>query len=234
MKKGKLILIPTIIGENTAKENLPSIIYDTIKNTNIYIVENIRSARRFIKNIYKEKDIENTTFYAYGKHDSIDLEQDLLIHILAGKNVGLISEAGVPSVADPGSKIVEYAHNYNIRVIPLVGPSSILLALMASGMNGQNFAFNGYLPIESKERTNKIKQLEKLANLRNQTQIFMETPYRNNKLLEVILKTCRSQTRLCIASNITTDHESILTKTILEWKTIKININKQPSIFLLS
>jgi len=234
MKKGKLILIPTIIGENTAKENLPSIIYDTIKNTNIYIVENIRSARRFIKNIYKEKDIENTTFYAYGKHDSIDLEQDLLIHILAGKNVGLISEAGVPSVADPGSKIVEYAHNYNIRVIPLVGPSSILLALMASGMNGQNFAFNGYLPIKSKERTNKIKQLEKLANLRNQTQIFMETPYRNNKLLEVILKTCRSQTRLCIASNITTDHESILTKTILEWKTIKININKQPSIFLLS
>tara|TARA_B110000263_G_scaffold139184_1_gene120707 strand:+ start:14063 stop:14767 length:705 start_codon:yes stop_codon:yes gene_type:complete len=234
MKKGKLILIPTIIGENTAKENLPSIIYDTIKNTNIYIVENIRSARRFIKNIYKEKDIENTTFYAYGKHDSIDLEQDLLIHILAGKDVGLISEAGVPSVADPGSKIVEYAHNYNIRVIPLVGPSSILLALMASGMNGQNFAFNGYLPIESKERTNKIKQLEKLANLRNQTQIFMETPYRNNKLLEVILKTCRSQTRLCIASNITTDHESILTKTILEWKTIKININKQPSIFLLS
>jgi len=234
MKKGKLILIPTIIGENTAKENLPSIIYDTIKNTNIYIVENIRSARRFIKNIYKEKDIENTTFYAYGKHDSIDLEQDLLIHILAGKDIGLISEAGVPSVADPGSKIVEYAHNYNIRVIPLVGPSSILLALMASGMNGQNFAFNGYLPIESKERTNKIKQLEKLANLRNQTQIFMETPYRNNKLLEVILKTCRSQTRLCIASNITTDHESILTKTILEWKTIKININKQPSIFLLS
>jgi 16S rRNA (cytidine1402-2'-O)-methyltransferase len=234
MKKGKLILIPTIIGENTAKETLPSIIYDTIKNTNIYIVENIRSARRFIKNIYKEKDIENTTFYSYGKHDSIDLEQDLLIHILAGKDVGLISEAGVPSVADPGSKIVEYAHNYNIRVIPLVGPSSILLALMASGMNGQNFAFNGYLPIESKERTNKIKQLEKLANLRNQTQIFMETPYRNNKLLEVILKTCRSQTRLCIASNITTDHESILTKTILEWKTIKININKQPSIFLLS
>jgi len=234
MTKGKLILIPTVIGVDTAQETLPSIITDTIKNTNIYIVENIRSARRFIKKIYAEKNIENTTFYAYGKHDSINYEQDLLLHILAGEDVGLISEAGVPSVADPGSKVVEYAHNYNITVTPLVGPSSILLALMASGMNGQNFAFNGYLPIESKDRTNKIKQLEKLAYTQKQTQIFMETPYRNNQLLEVVLKTCRSQSKLCIASNITTEKESILTKTISEWKTIKIDINKQPSIFLLS
>ena len=234
MTKGKLILIPTVIGENTAKETLPSIIIDTIKNTDIYIVENIRSARRFIKKIYAKKNIEETIFYAYGKYDSIDYEKDLLLHILAGEDVGLISEAGVPSVADPGSKIVEYAHNFNITVTPLVGPSSILLALMASGMNGQNFAFNGYLPIESKERANKVKQLEKLAHTQKQTQIFMETPYRNNQLLEVILKTCRSQSKLCIASNITTDKESILTKTISEWKTIKIDINKQPSIFLLS
>ena len=234
MTKGKLILIPTVIGENTAQETLPSIIIDTIKNTDIYIVENIRSARRFIKKIYAEKNIEETIFYAYGKHDSINYEQDLLLHILAGEDVGLISEAGVPSVADPGSKIVEYAHNFNITVTPLVGPSSILLALMASGMNGQNFAFNGYLPIQSKERSNKVKQLEKLAHTQKQTQIFMETPYRNNQLLEVILKTCRSQSKLCIASNITTDKESILTKTISEWKTIKIDINKQPSIFILS
>ena len=233
MIKGKLILIPTVIGENTEKQNIPPIIFDTIKKTNIFIVENIRSARRFIKKIYPAKDIEKTMFYAYGKHDSIDYEQDLLLHILAGEDVGLISEAGVPSVADPGSKIVEYAHNFNIIVTPLVGPSSILLALMASGMNGQNFAFNGYLAIESKERINKIKQLEKLAHTQKQTQIFMETPYRNNQLLEVILKTCRPQSRLCIASNITTEKESILTKTISEWKTIKINTNKQPSIFLL-
>lgn len=233
MIKGKLILIPTVIGENTEKQNIPPIIFNTIKKTNIFIVENIRSARRFIKKIYPEKDIEQTMFYAYGKHDSIDYEQDLLLHILAGEDVGLISEAGTPSVADPGSKIVEYAHNFNIIVTPLVGPSSILLALMASGMNGQNFAFNGYLAIESKERINKIKQLEKLAHTQKQTQIFMETPYRNNQLLEVILKTCRPQSRLCIASNITTEKESILTKTISEWKTIKININKQPSIFLL-
>lgn len=233
MIKGKLILIPTVIGENTEKQNIPPIIFNTIKKTNIFIVENIRSARRFIKKIYPEKDIEQTMFYAYGKHDSIDYEQDLLLHILAGEDVGLISEAGTPSVADPGSKIVEYAHNFNIIVTPLVGPSSILLALMASGMNGQNFAFNGYLAIESKERINKIKQLEKLAHTQKQTQIFMETPYRNNQLLEVILKTCSPQSRLCIASNITTEKESILTKTISEWKTIKININKQPSIFLL-
>ncbi|MBT7896294.1 MAG: SAM-dependent methyltransferase [Flavobacteriales bacterium] len=233
MIKGKLILIPTVIGENTEKQNIPPIIFNTIKKTNIFIVENIRSARRFIKKIYPAKDIEQTMFYAYGKHDSIDYEQDLLLHILAGEDVGLISEAGTPSVADPGSKIVEYAHNFNIIVTPLVGPSSILLALMASGMNGQNFAFNGYLAIESKERINKIKQLEKLAHTQKQTQIFMETPYRNNQLLEVILKTCRPQSRLCIASNITTEKESILTKTISEWKTIKININKQPSIFLL-
>ena len=233
MIKGKLILIPTVIGENTEKQNIPPIIFNTIKKTNIFIVENIRSARRFIKKIYPAKDIEQTMFYAYGKHDSIDYEQDLLLNILAGEDVGLISEAGTPSVADPGSKIVEYAHNFNIIVTPLVGPSSILLALMASGMNGQNFAFNGYLAIESKERINKIKQLEKLAHTQKQTQIFMETPYRNNQLLEVILKTCRPQSRLCIASNITTEKESILTKTISEWKTIKININKQPSIFLL-
>ena len=233
MIKGKLILIPTVIGENTEKQNIPPIIFNTIKKTNIFIVENIRSARRFIKKIYPAKDIEQTMFYAYGKHDSIDYEQDLLLHILAGEDVGLISEAGTPSVADPGSKIVEYAHNFNIIVTPLVGPSSILLALMASGMNGQNFAFNGYLAIESKERINKIKQLEKLAHTQKQTQIFMETPYRNNQLLEVILKTCRPQSRLCIASNITTEKESILTKTISEWKTVKININKQPSIFLL-
>jgi 16S rRNA (cytidine1402-2'-O)-methyltransferase len=160
MTKGKLILIPTVIGENTAKETLPSIILDTIKNTDIYIVENIRSARRFIKKIYAEKNIEETIFYAYGKHDSINYEQDLLLHILAGEDVGLISEAGVPSVADPGSKIVEYAHNFNITVTPLVGPSSILLALMASGMNGQNFAFNGYL-------FNQKRGLIKLSNLRN-------------------------------------------------------------------
>ena len=233
MKKGNLILIPNLIGENSITESIPLNIHKEITNTNFYIVENIRSARRFIKKICPKKIIEEITFFAYGKHDNIDLEKDFLQNILSGNDIGLISEAGVPAVADPGSKIVEYAHNYNIKVRPLVGPSSILLSLMASGMNGQNFSFSGYLPIEKKARVNKIKELEKIAIKKEQTQIFMETPYRNNKLFETLIKTCSLNTRLCIASNITTEKESILTKDISEWRNIKIDINKQPTIFLI-
>ena len=234
MKKGNLILIPNLIGENSITESIPLNIHKEITNTNFYIVENIRSARRFIKKICPKKIIEEITFFAYGKHDNIDLEKDFLQNILSGNDIGLISEAGVPAVADPGSKIVAYAHNYNIKVRPLVGPSSILLSLMASGMNGQNFSFSGYLPIEKKARINKIKELEKIAIRKEQTQIFMETPYRNNKLFETLIKTCNSNTRLCIASNITTEKESILTKDIIEWRNTKIDINKQPTIFLIS
>ena len=234
MKKGNLILIPNLIGENSITESIPLNIHKEITNTNFYIVENIRSARRFIKKICPKKTIEEITFFAYGKHDNIDLEKDFLQNILSGNDIGLISEAGVPAVADPGSKIVAYAHNYNIKVRPLVGPSSILLSLMASGMNGQNFSFSGYLPIEKKARINKIKELEKIAIRKEQTQIFMETPYRNNKLFETLIKTCNSNTRLCIASNITTEKESILTKDIIEWRNTKIDINKQPTIFLIS
>ena len=234
MKKGNLILIPNLIGENSITESIPLNIHKEITNTNFYIVENIRSARRFIKKICPNKTIEEITFFAYGKHDNIDLEKDFLQNILSGNDIGLISEAGVPAVADPGSKIVAYAHNYNIKVRPLVGPSSILLSLMASGMNGQNFSFSGYLPIEKKARVNKIKELEKIAIRKEQTQIFMETPYRNNKLFETLIKTCNSNTRLCIASNITTEKESILTKDIIEWRNTKIDINKQPTIFLIS
>ena len=233
MKKGNLILIPNLIGENSITESIPLNIHKEITNTNFYIVENIRSARRFIKKICPNKIIEEITFFAYGKHDNIDLEKDFLQNILSGNDIGLISEAGVPAVADPGSKIVEYAHNYNIKVRPLVGPSSILLSLMASVMNGQNFSFSGYLPIEKKARVNKIKELEKIAIRKEQTQIFMETPYRNNKLFETLIKTCSLNTRLCIASNITTEKESILTKDISEWRNIKIDINKQPTIFLI-
>jgi 16S rRNA (cytidine1402-2'-O)-methyltransferase len=153
---------------------------------------------------------------------------------LAGEDIGLISEAGVPAVADPGSKIIEYAHQYKVVVKPLVGPSSILMALMSSGMNGQNFAFNGYLPINQKERIKKIKELEKISQNRNQTQIFMETPYRNNKLYETLTKTCNHNTKLCIASNLTHEHESIMSKTIGEWKGIRLDLNKKPTIFLIS
>ena len=234
MKQGKLILIPNLIGENNFQDSITKKIVQTIKKTNFYIVENIRSARRYIKKIVPEKSIEEITFFAYGKHNTFNIEEDFLQNILSGNDIGLISEAGVPAVADPGSKIVEYAHQYNIKVIPLVGASSILLALMSSGMNGQNFAFNGYLPIDKKDQIKKIKYLENISKKTNQTQIFMETPYRNNKLFKTLISVCNNNTKLCIATNITQDNESIITKDIREWKTLKINIDKQPSIFLIS
>lgn len=234
MNKGKLYLIPTILGKETQETTLPSTILKSIKEIDIFIVENLRTARRHIKKIYKEKDIEATTFYSYGKHDTLNLEEDFLPHILSGQNVGLLSEAGLPCIADPGSKIVEYAHNFQIDVVPFVGPSSILLALMASGMNGQNFAFIGYLPINKSEKTRALRYLESLTKKTGQTQIFMETPYRNHQLFDTIIKVCSNNTKLCIASDITLQSEDIKTKTIAEWKQEKININKKPAIFLIN
>lgn len=234
MNKGKLYLIPTILGKETQETTLPSTILKSIKEIDIFIVENLRTARRHIKKIYREKDIDATTFYSYGKHDTLSLEGDFLPHILSGQNVGLLSEAGLPCIADPGSKIVEYAHNFQIDVVPFVGPSSILLALMASGMNGQNFAFTGYLPIDKSDRTRALKYLESLTKKTGQTQIFMETPYRNHQLFDTIIKVCSNNTKLCIASDITLPSENIKTKTIAEWKQEKININKKPAIFLIN
>jgi 16S rRNA (cytidine1402-2'-O)-methyltransferase len=233
LDKGKLYLIPTILGEGTQEATLPSPITKLIKEIDVFIVENLRTARRHIKQLDREKDIDATTFYSYGKHDTLNLEQDFLPHILSGQNVGLLSEAGLPCIADPGSKIVAYAHDFQIDVAPFVGPSSVLLALMASGLNGQNFSFTGYLPIEKSERTKTIKKLEELSKKRGQTQIFMETPYRNNQLIEALLKTCSNNTKLCIANDITLPTENIKTKTIAEWKQAKVNIHKKPAIFLI-
>ena len=233
MNKGKLYLIPTILGEGTQESTLPSTILKAIKEIDVFIVENLRTARRHIRKLDREKNIDATTFYSYGKYDTLNLEQDFLPHILSGQNVGLLSEAGLPCVADPGSKIVAYAHDFQIDVVPFVGPSSILLALMASGLNGQNFAFTGYLPIDKSERTKIIKQLEELVKKTGQTQIFMETPYRNNQLIETLLKTCSNNTKLCTASDITLPTENIKTKTIAEWKQTKINLDKKPTIFLI-
>lgn len=234
MNQGKLILIPNLLGDSNYKDAINEKIIQTIKETNFFIVENVRTVRRYIKKIVPEKSIDDITFFSYGKHDNLDLQNDFLQNILNGNDIGLISEAGVPAVADPGSKIIDYAHKFNIKVKPLVGPSSILLAIMSSGMNGQNFAFNGYLPINKKEQIKKIKQLESLSKKTGQTQIFMETPYRNNKLLKILINVCGNNTMLCVASNITLENESIITKSISEWKTMKINIDKQPSIFLIS
>ena len=234
MKKGKLYLIPTTLGEGSENKNLPPTVIELIKNINVFIVENIRTSRRFIKKIYTNKNIDNTIFYSYGKHNTLNLQEDFLTHIYQGSDVGIISEVGVPCVADPGSKIVEFAHQFQIEVSPITGPSSILLALMASGFNGQNFSFNGYLPIDKKERSKKIKELEIYSKKKGQTQIFMETPYRNLQLFESIIKTCSKSTKLCIATDITLDSENIKTKTIEEWSKIRPEIHKRPSIFLIS
>ena len=234
MNKGKLYLIPTVLSDDTQESVLPTIITNHIKEINVFIVENIRTARRHIKKIYREKDINNTTFYSYGKHDKLNLEEDFLPHILNGENIGILSEAGLPCIADPGSKIVAYAHDFHIDIVPLVGPSSILLALMSSGMNGQSFAFTGYLPIDKGERKKVIRNLENAAKKNGQTQIFMETPYRNNQLLDTLKAQCNNKTRLCIATNITSKNEFIQTKTIEEWKQTKLDIHKQPTIFLIS
>tara|TARA_B100001250_G_scaffold81365_1_gene67043 strand:- start:42486 stop:43193 length:708 start_codon:yes stop_codon:yes gene_type:complete len=233
LNKGKLYLIPTILGEGTEEAILTTSITTTIKRIEIFIVENLRTARRHIRKIDKEKNIDSTTFYSYGKHDTLNLEQDFLPHILSGKDVGFLSEAGLPCIADPGSQIVSYAHDFQIDVVPLVGPSSILLALMSSGLNGQNFAFAGYLPINKFERRTSIKKIETLIQKTGQTQIFIETPYRNNQLINTILSTCNKNTKLCIASDITLPTENIKTKTIEEWKEIRINIHKKPTVFLI-
>jgi len=234
MKQGNLYLIPTIIGEGTEEKTLTSFITEKIKNIDIFIVENIRTSRRFIKKICKEKDIDSTLFYSYGKHDKLNFQEDILLNIYQKKDIGIISESGMPCIADPGSNIVDFAHKFEIKVIPLVGPSSILLALTASGLNGQNFAFNGYLPIEKSKKIKKIKYLEILSKKTQQTQIFMETPYRNIQLFESILKVCLNSTRLCVASNITLDSENIKTQTIKEWKSSPSpKIHKSPTIFLI-
>lgn len=231
--KGKLYLIPTTLGDNEPLEVLPMSVKKIIERTNHYIVENEKSARRFIKKITPRKSQPNLTIYLLDKFTD-DLEiQNYLDVCNDGINVGLLSEAGVPAVADPGASIVQLAHQKNISVVPLVGPSSIIMAMMASGLNGQNFAFNGYLPIEKAERKKTIKQLEKLSFEKNQSQLFIETPYRNEKLIEDLLSTLSDQTRLCIAADLTLSSEFIKTLTIGEWKKQKTKLHKRPAIFVL-
>lgn len=233
MKKGKILLLPTYIGNTKEKDLLPTYLLNAINRTNIFVVENIRNTRRFIKSLFPEKDIESILFLAYGKHNKIDLDHNFLQYLLKGDDIGIISDSGTPCIADPGSNIVRFAHKYNIQVIPFVGPSSILLALMSSGLNGQNFAFLGYLPIDKAERKMSIKKYEKIMKQTGQTQIFIETPYRNNKLLKSIINNCNNNTYLSIASNITSSNEFIKTQKIAEWKNQKIDLHKIPTIFLI-
>lgn len=233
INKGKLYLIPTTLGDNDPMEVLPISVRNTILHLDRFIVENEKTARRFIKNICPEKNQQILKFNLIDKHTDSSLYESYLDDCFSGISVGVISEAGVPGIADPGAEIVKIAHRKNIQVVPLVGPSSILLAMMSSGFNGQNFTFNGYLPIDASEKKSKIRFLEKQSKENNQAQIFIETPYRNNKLLDDLINTLNPTTKLCIAADLTLSSEFIQTQSIREWKNKKVDLHKRPAIFII-
>lgn len=230
--KGKLFLIPSVIAENTGQTVLPGQVYDICRNTTFFLAENIRTARRFISSLELGISIPDLQFSVLDKKTPDSEVAALMEPLLQGKDVGVLSEAGCPGVADPGARAVAWCHRNRVQVVPLVGPSSILLALMASGMSGQSFAFHGYLPVKGPEKIQAIRQLEKQAQ-QGQTQIFMETPYRNNQLLADLLQYCNPGSSLCVASGLTGEGEFIRTLPIAEWKKQKIDLHKIPAIFLL-
>jgi 16S rRNA (cytidine1402-2'-O)-methyltransferase len=232
MMKGKLYLIPALIGDTTVEKVIPAYIKDTINGIRHYIVENERTARRTLLKLGIQVPINEIKFYILNEHtDQGDIPN--FLNIAEQEDIGLLSEAGVPAVADPGSEVVALAHLRSITVIPLVGPSSILLSMMASGLNGQNFAFNGYIPVKGPERTRKLKQLESRSGSEHQSQIFIEAPYRNNQLLKDIISICNENTLLCIASEITTENEFIQTHSLRYWKSNLPELHKKTVIFIL-
>jgi len=231
---GKLYLIPTTLGEEGNPDDvLPQTIKRSIDFIDDYIVENEKTARKFIKSIQPQKVQATLRLSSLNKHTEVSEHAKMLQPCLEGKNVGLMSEAGCPGVADPGAVIVKLAHEKGIQVVPLVGPSSILLAIMASGMNGQSFAFNGYIPIDKAEKKAVLKNLEKLSHDKNQSQIFIETPYRNNKMLEDIVQALNPSTYLCVATDITLPTEFIKTMRAADWKKIKVDLHNRPTIFII-
>lgn len=229
-----LYLLPVTLGDTAIDKVLPAYNAGIIREIKHFIVEDVRSARRFLKKVDREIDIDTLSFYPLNKHTSPEDISGYLNPLAEGHSMGVISEAGCPAVADPGADVVAIAQRRNLKVVPLVGPSSIILSVMASGFNGQSFAFHGYLPIEPNERSKRLKELEGRIYSEHQTQLFIETPYRNHKMLDDILKACRPQTQLCIAANITCEGEYIKTRTVKEWKGIALpDLSKIPCIFLL-
>ena len=228
-----LYLLPVTLGDTSIEKVLPSYNKEIISGIRYFIVEDVRSARRFLKKVDREIDIDALTFYPLNKHTSPDDISGYLQPLVGGASMGVISEAGCPAVADPGADVVAIAQRKKLKVVPLVGPSSIILSVMASGFNGQSFAFHGYLPIDASQRTNAIKKLEGRIYSENQTQLFIETPYRNNKLAEELIRTCRPSTKLCIASNITCEDEYIHTRPVKEWAGKVPDLSKKPTIFLI-
>ena len=228
-----LYLLPVTLGDTELNTVLPAYNIEIIQGIKHFIVEDVRSARRFLKKVDREFDIDSLSFYPLNKHTSAEDISGYLEPLLAGQSMGVISEAGCPAVADPGADVVAIAQRKNLKVVPLVGPSSIILSVMGSGFNGQSFAFHGYLPIELGERVKRIKQLEQRIYSENQTQLFIETPYRNHKMVDDLLQNCRPQTKLCIAANLTCEGEYIKTRAISEWKGKVPDLSKIPCIFLL-
>lgn len=233
-KIGTLYLIPVTLGETEINQVLPSYNHDIIVNVKHFIVENIRSARRFLKKVEKTIDIDELTFYELNRHTDRKFIGEYLDAMKAGNDVGIISEAGCPAIADPGADVVAIAQSRGYKVVPLVGPSSIIMSVMGSGFNGQSFAFNGYLPVEVPQRIKALKKLENKLWNEDQTQLFIETPYRNAKMFETIVNNLKPQTKLCVAAGITCPEEYIKTRTIEQWKKNPLpDMGKIPTIFLL-
>ncbi len=230
---GALYLIPNSLGNTDPAAFLPKEVIDLIPTLKYLIVENIRNARRYLKSIDKSIDIDSITFYELNKHTVSSEIHTFLDPLMKGENCGIVSEAGVPGVADPGAEVVRLAHQKGIRVVPLTGPSSILMALMASGQNGQSFRFLGYLPVKGNERIKELRNVESRAIRESESQIFIETPYRNNQMFQDIMSTCQPSTLLTIAVDLTTKTESVLTLPVSQWKIKKPELNKRPAVFIL-
>jgi 16S rRNA (cytidine1402-2'-O)-methyltransferase len=231
---GNLYLVPTVLGETPVTDVLPEKTLGVIRALDYFIVEEIRTARRFLRSAGVKKNFDSeVTLFIFNEHSRPEEVEAFLAPLTEGHDVGILSEAGVPCVADPGSPLIRSAHLKGIKVVPLTGPSSILMALMASGFNGQNFTFHGYLPVEEDLRVKKLREIERVAKEKDQTQLFIETPYRNQKMFDSIVKACRPETHLCIATDITLPGEWIRTKTVKEWKSEKPDIQKRPAVFLI-
>lgn len=234
MNKGYLYLIPSFLAETNDHRSFPPVNLEVINQLDHFIAEDFRTARRFLRKVGYNKPFEGVVFFDLGKHSDPARYPTYLDPLKNGHHVGLLSEAGIPCIADPGGAIVGLAHEMDARIVPLTGPSSIFLALMASGFNGQQFAFHGYLPIDRKEKEHKLRELERNCRASGQTQIFMETPYRNNQLLESLVKVCNESTQLCIASMLTHEQlEFIHTKPVGKWKKKLPDLHKKPAVFLM-
>ncbi len=231
--KGQLYLIPSPLGDNDPAEVIPAPVLERLRGLKTFVVEEVRTARRYLSRAGLKGQIEGLEFHVLNEHTPEAEVEALAALFDGGQDVGLITEAGLPAVADPGSALVALCHRRGIRVVPFVGPSSLMMALMASGLNGQSFAFLGYLPAKTDERRNAIRNIEKQSAARHQTQIFIETPYRNDAMLEDLLRICAPGTRLCIAADITLPEETIRTRTVAQWRKEPMTIGKRPCVFMI-